>query len=278
MEQCMIRLFKKFLLPGLAMALFSAATVPAAEAPVNPANGKLSGQFMINGKTPLANGRLFLYNKAMGPPSSDRYSRVPDNITHLDNNGKFQFELEPGVYYLSAINVTVDAPMGPPADGEPIYFKMDAKGAIEPFVVSAGQDTNAGIISTSSPYRRTMAGSDKFVTLVEGIIIDADDKPVEGAVVLADNKPGTQNKALFVSEKTGRDGRFVLHVHEGGQYFLRARGAYHGGMPEAGDIINFNDPKEQITVTLKKGERLSGITIKVKRQPQKGPLFQGKPL
>jgi len=274
----MIRLFRKFLLPGLALALFSVANAPAAGTPANSANGRLFGQFMLTDKKPLANGRLFLYNKDMGPPSSDRYSRVPDNITHLDNNGKFQFELEPGVYYLSAINVTADAPMGPPADGEPVYFKMDANGAIEPFVVTAGKDTDVGIISTSAPYRRTMAGSDKVATLVEGIIIDADDKPVEGAVVLADDKPGTQNKALFVSEKTGRDGRFKLHVHEGGQYFLRARGAYHGGMPEEGDIINFNDPKEQITVTLKKGETLSGITIKVKRQPQKGPLFQGKPL
>lgn len=274
----MMRYYGKLLLLGLTMTLLYLASAAAADAPGKPANGRLSGQFMLNGKTPLAGGRLFLYNKAMGPPSSDRYARVPDNITHLDNNGKFQFELEPGVYFLSAVNAPQDAPMGPPAEGEPVYFKMDAKGAIEPFVVRAGQDTNAGIIATSSPYRRTMAVPGTTVTVIEGIITDADDKPVEGAVVLADNKPGTQNKALFVSERTGRDGRFILTVNEGGQYFLRARGAYHGGMPEEGDIINLNDPKEQITVTVKKGERLAGVTIRVKRQPQKGPLFQGKPL
>jgi len=268
---------KRFFLAALAITLLS-SVVSATGAQDKPATGRLSGQFILVDKKPMANGRLFLYNKTMGPPSSDSYSRVPDNIAHLDNQGKFQFELEPGTYYLSAINVTEDAPMGPPPEGEPVYFRMDATGVIEPFVVIAGQEINVGVISTSSPYRRTMARQDKKVTHIEGLIVDADGKPVEGAVVLADNMPGIQRKALFVSEKTGKDGKFILQVNEGGEYFLRARGAYHGGMPEEGDIINYNDPKEQISVALKTGERLSGIKIMVKRQPQKGPLFQGSPI
>jgi len=63
--------------------------------PTGSANGVLYGQFMINDSTPLAHGRLFLYNEAAGPSVPNAIARVPDNITLLDNNGRFNFRPAP---------------------------------------------------------------------------------------------------------------------------------------------------------------------------------------
>ena len=132
-----------------AMVLFLAAATFAADEPVNSANvahGVLVGQFKKNGKTPLANGRLFIFNKAMGPPSSDKFVRAPDEMVSLDKNGTFSLKLAGGTYYLCAVRMPDPGTMGPPEEGELIYFKMDAKGEIKPFIVSAGSKTNAGKI------------------------------------------------------------------------------------------------------------------------------------
>lgn len=274
----MYRLIRKLSIFTVLATVLVVTNVSADEPPAGGAPGKLTGRFLVDGKRPLADARLFIYNKTYGPPSSDHYVRVPDLIQYLDKDGRFLLELEPGSYYLSAINVDAEAPMGPPAEGEAVYFKMDARGEIVPFDVVTGSLTDAGTIATSAPFNRTKALQKPGSTVIEGIIVDEQGAPMEGAVILADTRPGTQNKALFVSEKTARDGKFRLQLFEGGTYYLRVRSVYHGGMPESGDIVNFNDPKEQVTVELKKGERRAGVTIKVRRQPQKGPLFQGVPL
>jgi hypothetical protein len=112
--------------------------------------------------------------------------------------------------------------------------------------------------------------------MIEGTVIDENEAPVEGAVILAHMKPGIQEMASYVSERTTKDGKFVLRVTDGGSYYLRVRSEYHGGVPNAGDFVNINDPKEQIPVTLKKGEKIKGVTIKARRQAEKGPLYKDK--
>jgi hypothetical protein len=252
----------------------------AADTPGDQGNvptGVLIGQFKKNGKTPLANGRLFIYNKAMGPPSADRYVRVPDMLAELNKDGKFELQLPAGTYYLSAVNAPDGMPMGPPPEGEPVYFKMNAKKEILPFTVFTDKRTDAGIISSSLPHKRGYTGKfDSNATMIEGTVIDENGAPVEGAVILAHLNPGINEKASYVSERTAKDGKFVLRVIDGCTYYLRVRSEYHGGAPNAGEFVNYEDPKEQVGVSLKKGEKLAGITIKAKRQREKGPLGQAK--
>jgi len=241
--------------------------------PTNSANGVLYGQFMVNDRTPLANGRLFLYNDESGPSAPNAIMRVPDNITTLDNNGRFDFELPPGTYRLSASKMPESGPMGPPLEGEPVYFKMDSAGAEVAFTVTSGKKTNAGVISTSRPMIRNYKGK----TLIQGQVLDASDSPVKGAVIYAYLDPGIVDKAYHVSEKTAADGKFVLSVNRGGTYYLRVRGEYGGGIPKEGEIIDVTVPTALTPVTVNDGETLTGVIIRVKLQPQRGPLFQDTP-
>jgi len=241
--------------------------------PTGSANGVLYGQFMINDSTPLAHGRLFLYNEAAGPSVPNAIARVPDNITLLDNNGRFNFELPPGTYRLSASKMPDSGPMGPPLEGEPVYFKVDSSGAEVAFTVTSGKKTNAGVISTSRPMIRNYKGK----TLIQGQVIDASGSPVKGAVIYAYLDPGIVDKAYHVSEKTAADGKFVLSVNKGGAYYLRVRGEYGGGIPKEGEIIDITAPTALTPITVNNGETLSGVIIRVKLQPQRGPLFQDTP-
>lgn len=269
----MVYRYFKMLISCLSMILllnvmaFAGSNPPA---PIDVTKGILLGQFKINGKTPLANGRLFVYNDAMGPSSPNEIVRVPDYMANLDENGKFSLDLPAGIYYLSASKTPDGGSMRPPAEGEPVYFKMDSKGKDHAFIVSVGRKTNAGVISSSAPMKRNYKGA----TMIEGIVTDATGAPVEGAVIYAYVDPDIQDKARFVSERTAKDGKFVLNVNDTGSYYLRVRGEYGGGAPKEGEIVNINNPKEQIAVTLKKGEKLTGVTIQVKRQ-QRGPLYNG---
>jgi hypothetical protein len=270
-KRLIVSILTVFMLCGLVVAADSP------EGQRNAPTGVLTGQFMKYGKTPLANGRLYIYDKAMGPPSADRYVRVPDQIIDLDKDGKFLLQLPAGIYFLSAVKEPAGVVMGPPPEGEPIYFKMDAKKEIQPFTVRAGKKTNTGVVTTSLPYKRSISGNDgSGVTMIEGSVIDENDAPVEGAVILAHLRPGIQDKASYVSERTAKDGKFILRVTDGGTYYLRVRSEYRGGAPSAGDFVNYNDPKEQVAVSLKKGEKLAGVSIKARRQPEKGPLGQAK--
>jgi hypothetical protein len=149
---------------------------------------------------------------------------------------------------------------------------MNEKGEIQPFTVTAGKKTDAGIISSATPRKRNQDG-EKGVTLIEGVVTDAEGIPVQGALILAYLTPNVQEKAISVSEKSDESGKFVLRVNDGGNYYLRIRGDYGGGAPKEGEIVNLSDPKDQIAVTVKKGENLKGLKIQVKRQ-HRGPLYK----
>jgi hypothetical protein len=274
----MIRKCAKLLIPVLPLLLFLNSIVFAAGKPDDTgsvANGVLVGQFKIDEKTPLADGLLFVYNSTAGPSSADKLLRVPDIITRLDREGRFHLELPPGTYYLSASTLPDMASKGPPAEGKLIYFRTNPRGEDEAFIVSAGKKTDAGVISSSAPFKRNPEnhdfGQDKIVTTIEGIVVDADSKPVEGAIILAYVDP-IQGKAFQVSERTVKDGKFALRLPKGGTYFLRVRSEYGGGSLKEGEIVSINDPSEVMTITPKNGEKLTGVTIRVKRL-QRGPLY-----
>src|SRR4051794_23369624 len=114
----MSRHYVKLLLFCIPLVLFTGAITFATDKMDDSATGSLVGQFKINRKTTLANGRLFIYNQAMGTPSADKYVRVPDQLAELDNEGKFVLELPAGTYFISAVKAPEGGAMGPPAAGE----------------------------------------------------------------------------------------------------------------------------------------------------------------
>ncbi len=91
------------------------------------------------------------------------------------------------------------------------------------------------------------------VTMIEGTILNGQGGPVEGVVVFADVTPAMNGEVSFVSNWTGKDGKYFLRVHEGGKYNLNASDFTGGG-------IYGRETTEPVTV--KTGEVLHGIDMK----------------
>lgn len=234
--------------------------------------GTISGQIMIKGDGPLAGGRVFFFNDASGPPPSrEKYWRIPDYVTDTDNSGKFSIELPEGKYYLGAIKTISGGKIGPPAEGDIFYAGTDEQGKPKAYIIKQGLKTDIGVISEAAPFKRSVVKFGDGITAIEGTVLDSAGKPVEGALVFAFLSPAMVGRPLFASDRTGKDGKYILRVHEGGKYYLRVRSVYGGGPPKAGEIIGDYGEKEPVAVTIKSGEKIRGVNIKVRRFTERGP-------
>ena len=261
-----------FLLLASAISSFGGEfSFPGSNTVTSTNGGTIYGQIKIPGITPTELGLVFLFDAAQGPPPSrEKYWRVPDIIETLDKNGAFSIEVPPGTYYFIATKRAEGSEMGPPQDGDYFYFNGDAKGNPLPLTVTSGTKLNVGVISGSYPYSRSMFLSGKGITAIEGVVLDKDGKPLQWALIFAYLTEATKGRPLFVSERTGKDGKFLLRVHEGGTFYLRVRGLYGAGTPEVGELLSDVDGDEPTMVTLKKDEKLQRVTLKVKPFPKRG--------
>lgn len=230
--------------------------------------GKVTGKMAQKGGAPLAGGLAFFFNKASGPPPlPDKYWRVPDEIAELDAEGFYSTELLEGIYYLGAIKRISGKDVGPPNEGD-LYLTIHSLPEKQRTVtVKAGTTLDVGTIAEAIPYRKshTVAG----VSGIEGIVVDPDGKPVQGVFVFAFMTPSMVGRPLFVSEKTGGDGKFLLRVANEGSYYLKVKELYGGGPPRQGGIIGGYGEETPKAVEVKVGSIVKGLKIK-------GSRFQGQ--
>lgn len=262
-----------FLVSLLLICFFMFSYVSAQEITHKVKTGTISGKLMIKGGGPMAGGHVFIFNDATGPPPSrGKYWRVPDDVVSLDNEGKFSIELPAGRYYLGAIKrVSEKKSIGPPDEGDFFFASADEKGMPKAYIIKEGEKIDIGIISEAMPFKRADVKFGDGITSIEGVVLDVEGKPVEGAVIFAYMAPTRIGKPIFASERTGKNGKYILRVHEGGKYYLRVRSVYGGGPPQAGEIIGDYGEKEPVAVVLKSGKKLRGINIKVRRFAGRGP-------
>jgi hypothetical protein len=236
--------------------------------------GFVTGQFMIKDNGPLANGQAFFFSDATGPaPSETKYWRVPDHVIALDGNGRFSVELPAGKYYIGVIRrASGRQHIGPPAEGDLFLGTQGVEGKqIATYLVKIGEKTDIGVLSGAAPFRRAAVQYGPGTTAIEGTVLFPDGKPAEGALVFGYLSPTMVGKPTFVSERTGKDGKYILRVNTGGRYYLKVRDIYGGGPPAAGSIMGAYGQEKPTEVAAKAGERTSGITIQVIRFPGRGP-------
>lgn len=240
--------------------------------PEKVAGGTVSGQILIQGKTPMINGIVFLFDKSTGPPPSrlDKYWRVPDRITTIDKSGKFLFEVLEGTYYLTAAQKDPDTDVGPPQIDEFHYFHGDDEGTSRPIIVASGARVDLGILIPFI-WSPVSIQRDKGITAVEGIVTDMKGIPVEGALVFAYLSSNISGRPIFISDKTNKNGKYLLRVHDGGTFYLKVRSVYGGGAPEAGEFLNTTEEFKPFSVSLKKDQKLQGIDLQVKKFTKRGP-------
>lgn len=82
-------------------------------------------------------------------------------------------------------------------------------------------------------------------------------------MVFAFSTPTMVGRPLFVSERSDRDGKYLLRTHRGGNYYLRARANHGGGPPAADEVMGIY--KDGKPVVIKTGQLRKGVNISVGR-------------
>ncbi len=268
-------LFAALFIPELLAAsdAGSAGTVAGVVSTDTVNTGTMTGRIMLKQGGPMAEGTVFLFNRASGPPPlHGKYARVPDEIADTDSEGRFTVQLPEGAYYIGAIKRKSKDKYGPPQEGDIFLTEHTADAVQKNYSVSAGKITDIGIIARAVPYDSKIHKVAGSTTIIEGVITDQTGQPVEGALVFASLTPKMTEIPLFVSEKTGKNGSYVLRVHEGGTYYIRVRDVYGGGAPKSvGAFMGaYGNNQQSLPLTVKTGETLKGVDIQGQRFTGRG--------
>jgi hypothetical protein len=237
----------------------------ASASPQEIGKGTIVGKLTTKDGRPMSGGAVFFFNDASGPPpSEEKYWRVPDAMAPIGEGGEFSMELFPGKYYLGAMKkISAEKNVGPPGEGDYFLKGQDATGKPRPFFVKKGETTDIGTIAGGAPFKREVVKYGKGITSIEGVVRDPDGKPVEGAAVFGYKKSAARGKPLFASDKTGKDGKYVLRVDEGGKYYLKVRDLFGGGPPVGGAIVGSYWQDRPVEASAKTGEATKGIEINI---------------
>ncbi len=239
---------------------------------------KLSGQIMVNAKTPMADGVILLFDQMQGPPPNPyKYWRIPDLILPTDKVGKFSIDVPEGTFYLMAAQKSADGEIGPPKKSEFLYFHGDAQGNAKPIQIAAGSSIDLGKLTGGGMWSPDMVEREKGVTALEGTITDLDGNPVEKAIVFAYLTSEAVGKPAFISDPTDARGKYLLRVNAGGAYYLKVRSVIGGGAPESGEYTNVSKEFEPVMVNLTTGKKLEGFTLKVEKFSGVGSTGVAKP-
>lgn len=219
----------------------------------------------------MAGGTVFLFAAEAGPPPvPERYWRVPDEVMTLDADGRFSIELIPGSYHVGGVKREKEQEIGPPRVGDHFLTSRDERGEPRSFTVRGGETTDIGSLGDAVPFDPALAGKREGVTGIEGTIVDPAGKPVPGALVFAYSNPDMSGKPLFVSERSGADGRYLLRVSEGGRYFLKVRDVYGGGPPAEGAVMGVYGDSVPQPLMVRTGALTPGADVRVVRFTRSG--------
>jgi hypothetical protein len=238
MKQWMVLTFLAFCLIGIVSA------VTAQE----KREGFITGKVVAQRGTEVSGWTIRFFDMNAGPtPFTREYGRVPDYIVRSGDDGVFSAKLREGIYHVVALQKAPGKRSRPPEAGDLIYPPMDGR-ELQPYNVKAGETIDIGAISGAVPFRKEWVVQVK--TGIEGTVLDIEGKPVEGVMVFAAPAPGVEIP-LYASGDTGKDGKYILGVPEGGRYYVNV-------WREA-----------PLAVAVKKGQITRGVDIRVtkKRRP-----------
>jgi hypothetical protein len=241
--------------------------------------GIVTGTIMIRDKenVPLSWGQIMFYDVSTGPPPiPEKYERTPDISRNMDAEGKFRVDIPEGRYFIGAIKRLSGDKLGPPQVGDYVFRSLNEKGKPKEYTIRAGDTLDIGTFAEAFQITDEDIENRRVTTGLEGIIVNTEWIPVEGAVVVAFAEPTIGRKPLFVSNKSGKDGKYVLPLTEG-TYYLRVRNSFAAGPPEPGQIIGYYGEGTPKPVPVKECQILKGIDFQVVVFRGRGPSPQRVP-
>lgn len=241
--------------------------------------GTVTGRITVKDKegVGLAWGQIMFYDILSGPPPvPEKYERTPDISRSLDADGTFKVEIPEGNYYIGAIKRMSGDKLGPPQEGDYVYRSLDTSGKPKLHKVISGKELELGSAEEAFQISKEDIEKRRVSTALEGTIVSTDWLPVEGAVVVAFTEPTIGRKPLFVSNKSDKDGKYVLPLIEG-TYYLRVRNSFAAGPPEPGQIVGYYGEGTPKPVPIKDCDIIKGIDFQVVVFRGRGPSPQRVP-
>lgn len=252
---------------------FSAPLSSPSHTPPKIKTGTVTGRFVVQSGGSMSGGTVMLYNADTGPPPLiAQYKRVPTRIVGIDQDSAFQATMPVGTYYLAAVKRNSGRQFGKPLPGDYSfrYYKPDSL-ELDTLSINEGERIDLGTLE-AHPWQEHRMDTRQSSTAIEGTLTDMEGRPIENALVFAFSTPRMQgNRPKFISEKTGKDGRYSLMIAGDATYYLMARDKMGGGQLQEGEIIGVYGTQKPVGVAIKTGETVKGIDFKVARMERRGP-------
>jgi len=215
----------------------------------------VSGVVTLQGE-PQAGAVVFVYTDLTSQLKGMGY--LMSSPTGTD--GRFDLDLEDGTYYLLARKRQGGQGVGPLRSGDLTGYAPD-----NPLRVHGGQSVVIGIPLLEVPEKvDRMQGTLFGQTSISGRIVDSRGEPVRGARAVLYSEPQMLNRPLHVSAPTGIDGRYILSIPKGGEYYLAARNSL-GGAPAPGELYGTYDGNPQHKLDVEDGAHLKDLDIVVEK-------------
>ena len=205
-------------------AAVAPAAQPGAAAPESPG---IAGTVFA----PAEGVFLYVYRKG-DDPHGPAYVILPAPTL---KDGAFKVELPAGEYVVVArrrSNLENSGPLiGGDLRSDPVTVRVGSGGKVPLSLLMNAKDDMEF---------KAFQPPEAWTTAVAGTVKDADGNPVEGARVHVYTYVQMSERPKYVSERTGPDGRYIIHLPKGGTYYLAARNRF-GGPPRIGDLYGRYD-------------------------------------
>lgn len=175
-----------------------------------------------------------------------------------DDKGFFEVPLPAGTYYL-VVRVRKSGMMAGPLRAGDLFGYLPTN----PLVLKDGKVEKVQIPVITVPekverHAKTLFGN----TRITGQIVDSRGVSVAGVLAMLYDNSMMLNRPLYVSQKTGPDGIFVLSFPKGGIYYLAARNEL-GGTPAPGELYGRYQGSPDHSVRIRSGKLIEGVEIRV---------------
>jgi hypothetical protein len=230
----------------------------AYEDAADKASGSLAGVVTLNGK-PAEGVNVLLYVDDKHDFRGMAYSSSPP--TRAD--GMFRFDFLPEAdYYVLARKRATGKGAGPLTDGDTFGFYV-----ANPVAVKAGKVARLrfGVIGKAAEIGKEDSLFRDTGTYVSGTILDRDGRPVKGVYAFAyTEKSMAHRRPDHISKPADEAGRYVIHLPQGGKYFIGARSEY-GDTPGYGEWYGRYEGTPDHSIRIETGRVLEKVDMTVER-------------
>ena len=132
------------------------------------------------------------------------------------------------------------------------------------------ENGGGGLVGTAADYLRFAQMLADDASGISGRVLDFRNDPIEGAIIYAYINGSMTGIPSFTSYETDKEGRFLITMDKGGEYYLKVRDPYSGGPPFTGNAVGDFGENDPVAITVTTGKITEGMDVKLMRRVERG--------